>query len=139
MDDDIAKQFLKKYLERCKFKYVLAFMQWRAMQYEANLSDLEAIFKARHLLLIEALKSAKMKKGMKDQLEQLHSQLTTEKEATVALNVASIQERDELIGASFMSRLPKLQQQAISMIGINKKDTINTFEEIGWFDPDIES
>jgi hypothetical protein len=23
-------------------------------------------------------------------------------------------------------------------VGINKKDTVNTFEEIGWFDPDIE-
>ena len=65
LDDTFGKKLLKKYLERCKFKYVLAFIQWRAMQYKANFSELEDIFKARHLMLIEVLKSAKSKKGMR--------------------------------------------------------------------------
>lgn len=41
IDEAVVKDCLKKYIERCKFKYVMAFLQWRSMQYEANFVDLE--------------------------------------------------------------------------------------------------
>jgi hypothetical protein len=48
-------------------------MQWRAMQFESDLTLLEKIFKTRHLILIETLKLSKTKKGMREQLDQLKS------------------------------------------------------------------
>jgi len=40
IDEFIAKGTIKAYLERCKFKYILAFLQWRGMSGVANLQDL---------------------------------------------------------------------------------------------------
>ena len=44
IDKKLSAMLRKKYLERCKFKYVLAFMQWRALQYNSNYDELQQIF-----------------------------------------------------------------------------------------------
>jgi hypothetical protein len=40
IDSEIMKGTIKMYLERCKFKYVLAFLQWRNMSYHSNEENL---------------------------------------------------------------------------------------------------
>lgn len=53
------------------------------------------------------------------------------------LNVDNDDE-DDTVGALFSNRVPKKLQASLMNVGMNKKDTVNSFEEIGWFDPDIE-
>lgn len=56
IDDDVQKFAIKAYLERCKFKYVLAFLQWRSLSCHSNDETLIEIFMARLSILIETLK-----------------------------------------------------------------------------------
>jgi len=104
------------------------------MQYESDVSELEAIFKARHAILIETLKHSKTKKGMREHLDQFKSDKIVNMET---LNVDNDDE-DDTASALFSNRVPKKLQAALMTVGMNKKDTVNSFEEIGWFDPDIE-
>jgi hypothetical protein len=104
------------------------------MQYESDVSKLEGIFKARHAILIETLKLSKTKKGMREQLDQFKSDQIVNVEN---LNVDNDDE-DDTVGALFSNRVPKKLQASLMNVGMNKKDTVNSFDEIGWFDPDIE-
>lgn len=38
----------------------------------------------------------------------------------------------------FTFRVSPLVLEKICQLGINKDDDVNSFEEIGWFDPDVE-
>jgi hypothetical protein len=55
----------------------------------------------------------------------------------IKLNYDVLSEDEET--TEFKRNFEKTRALKIMMkIGINKLDTVNTFEEIGWFDPDIE-
>jgi hypothetical protein len=63
IDDDLAKKMIKVYIERCKFKYCLAFLQWRNSSYHAKSEDLIEIFQARLNILISTIRKGGSNKG----------------------------------------------------------------------------
>ena len=63
IDDDLAKKMIKVYIERCKFKYCLAFLQWRNSSYHAKSEDLIEIFQARLKILISTIRKGGSNKG----------------------------------------------------------------------------
>lgn len=40
LDEDLMNQTMAVYLERCKFKYTMAFFQWRSIQGKSSEEDL---------------------------------------------------------------------------------------------------
>ena len=60
-DEKLSKYCVKRYYERVKFKYVLAFLQWRGKSAHANLDDLEEIFRSRVQILQDLVKNCKLK------------------------------------------------------------------------------
>lgn len=65
IDDTLSKKIIKVYIERCKFRYVLAFLQWRNLSYHSNPDDLLAIFCARVDLLLRNIRQGKSGKFKK--------------------------------------------------------------------------
>lgn len=66
IDEQMSNAFIKRWLNRCKFKYCLAFMQWRTLSYNPNFRELESIFKSRLVQLVDAIKHGKKNNLIKD-------------------------------------------------------------------------
>ena len=59
IDDNLVRITMKTYLERCSFKYILAFLQWRYLTPNADDFQLMNIFNSRVNNLLEKLKNSK--------------------------------------------------------------------------------
>lgn len=77
LDENLSICTIQAYLERCKFKYVLAFLQWRCFETKAKQSDLREIFDTRVQILVKCLKSAQKGK-FKHHIESIENKQKNE-------------------------------------------------------------
>ena len=63
INEQVSRQLLLLYLERCMFKYNLAFFQWRGSRPGGNAKTVEKIFNERLLILIDSLRQANIEGG----------------------------------------------------------------------------
>ena len=127
-DEKLSQYCVKRYYERVKFKYVLAFLQWRGKSANANLDDLEEIFSSRVQILQDAVKNGKFKEHKskpKKEVKQHKSQISVK---------TSDDEDFELNQQKF--DFAKIEKQGWEEL--NLKDRVKSFEELGLPDPELD-
>jgi hypothetical protein len=75
MSEKTTRSFLNLYMERCSFKYTLAFFQWRSTLSGAHFGDLEQIFNSRLFILADSIRKANLLGG------QMNNELSTLKKS----------------------------------------------------------
>ena len=75
LSEETAVKFIHLYIQRCSFKYQLAFFQWRSTLSGAHISNLEEIFNARLFILADSIRKANLLGG------QINSELSSLKKS----------------------------------------------------------
>ena len=135
MDEDIMNQTMAIYFERCKFKYTMAFFQWRSYRDKSDEKALQDIFEARLTILIDKLNQSKQNKNFAKKL----TLILGDREPLITTQT----DEEDPAPLTLVDRAaPKISQSGLmhimAQVGINRRDEIQSFEEMGWFDPDLD-